>query len=189
MPICERAGCQSATGDRLSVVLNISRTRSLMQNEELGVVNPVLTVSKYKSVTYSGMVFGIGIDVVENERISDSIRRHGQRFVDRVFHSSEIDYCRSMKNPAPHFAVRFAAKEAVSKAFGTGFSEQVSWRDIEISRKPSGEPFVILHGGAAALADRLRINSILVSLSHTEHYAVANALLMTDESRPGDSNQ
>ena len=133
------------------------------------------------------MVFGIGIDVVENDRISDSIRRHGQRFVDRVFHTSEIDYCRSMQNPAPHFAARFAAKEAVSKAFGTGFAQDVSWRDIEISRKPTGEPFVILHGGAAALADRLRISSILVSLSHTENYAVANALLMTDEQSPRGS--
>lgn len=137
-----------------------------------------------KSVRYSGMVFGIGIDVVENDRISDSIRRHGQRFVDRVFHTSEIDYCRSMQNPAPHFAARFAAKEAVSKAFGTGFAQEVSWRDIEISRKPTGEPFVILHGGAAALADRLRISSVLISLSHTENYAVANALLMTDEQSP-----
>jgi holo-[acyl-carrier protein] synthase len=127
------------------------------------------------------MVFGIGIDVVENERISDSIRRHGQRFVDRVFHTSEIDYCRSMKNPAPDVAARFAAKEAVSKAFGTGLVQNVSWRDIEISRKPTGEPFVILHGGAAALADQLRISSILVSLSHTESYAVANALLMREE--------
>jgi holo-[acyl-carrier protein] synthase len=127
------------------------------------------------------MVFGIGIDVVDNNRISDSIRRHGQRFVDRVFHASEIDYCRSMQNPAPHFAARFAAKEAVSKAFGTGFAHNVSWRDIEISRKPTGEPFVILHGGAAALADQLRIRSVLVSLSHTENYAVANALLMREE--------
>lgn len=127
------------------------------------------------------MVFGIGIDVVENDRISESIRRHGQRFVDRVFHSSEIDYCRSMQDPTPHFAARFAAKEAVSKAFGTGFAERVGWRDIEIRRKASGEPFVILHGGAAELAKRLRIGTILVSLSHTKEYAVANALLMKDE--------
>jgi holo-[acyl-carrier protein] synthase len=123
-------------------------------------------------------VFGIGIDVVENDRISDAIRRHGQRFLDRVFHSSEIDYCRSMADPTPHFAARFAAKEAVSKAFGTGFAQPVGWRDIEIRRRASGEPFVILHGGAADLAKQLGISTILVSLSHTKNCAVANALLM-----------
>jgi len=127
------------------------------------------------------MVFGIGIDIVENDRISDSIRRHGERFVDRVFHTSEIDYCRSMADPAPHFAVRFAAKEAVSKAFGTGFAQRVGWRDIEIRRKASGEPFVVLHGGAAEFANRLGINAILVSLSHTKNYAVANALVMKED--------
>jgi holo-[acyl-carrier protein] synthase len=126
------------------------------------------------------MVFGIGIDVVENDRISDTIQRHGQRFLERVFQTDEIDYCRSMADPTPHFAARFAAKEAVSKAFGTGFAHQVGWRDIEIRRKASGEPFVILHGGAAELAKRLGISTILVSLSHTKSYAVANALLIKE---------
>jgi holo-[acyl-carrier protein] synthase len=85
-----------------------------------------------------------------------------------------------MRDPHPHFAARFAAKEAVSKAFGTGFAGQLSWRDIEIRRKASGEPFVVLHAGAAALAKRLGIHTVLVSLSHSQDYAVANALLMKD---------
>ena len=85
-----------------------------------------------------------------------------------------------MRSPAPHFAARFAAKEAVSKAFGTGFSNQVNWRDIEIRRKATGEPFVVLHSGAAELAKRLGIRTIFVSLSHSDEYAVANAVLVKE---------
>ena len=125
-------------------------------------------------------VFGIGIDVVENGRIAEAIQRHGERFLARVYQPGETEYCRSMRDPHPHFAARFAAKEAVSKAFGTGFAGQVSWRDIEIRRKASGEPFVVLHAGAAALAKRLGIHTVLVSLSHSQDFAVANALLMKD---------
>ncbi len=125
-------------------------------------------------------VFGIGIDVVENGRIAEAIRRHGERFVERVYHPSETAYCRSMRDPHPHFAARFAAKEAVSKAFGTGFAGQVNWRDIEVRRKASGEPFVVLHAGAAELAKRLGVRTVMVSLSHSHEYAVANALLLAD---------
>ena len=123
-------------------------------------------------------VFGIGIDVVENARIADLIRDHGQRFLDRVYQPGEIEYCRSMRDPTPHFAARFAAKEAITKAFGTGFAQQISWRDIEVRRKASGEPFVVLHSGAAELAKRLNIETVLISLSHSQAYAVANALLL-----------
>ena len=125
-------------------------------------------------------VFGIGIDVVENHRIAEAIQRHGERFLERIFQPGETEYCRSMRDPHPHFAARFAAKEAVSKAFGTGFAGQVTWRDIEIRRKASGEPYVILHNGAAALAEQLGIRTVLVSLSHSDGYAVANALLLQD---------
>ena len=123
-------------------------------------------------------VFGIGIDVVENARIADLIRNHGQRFLNRVYQQGEIDYCQSMREPAPHFAARFAAKEAISKAFGTGFAQRINWRDIEVRRKASGEPFIVLHSGAAELAKRLNIETVLVSLSHSQAYAVANALLL-----------
>lgn len=126
------------------------------------------------------MIFGIGIDVVENARIADSIRRHGDRFLERVYHAAEVDYCRSMKDPTPHFAARFAAKEAVSKAFGTGFAGKVSWKDIEVRRKPSGEPFVVLHAAAEDLAKRLGITAVYISLSHSQSYAVANALLVKE---------
>ncbi len=123
------------------------------------------------------MIFGIGIDVVENGRIADAIRRHGQRFLERIFFRSEVEYCRSMKEPAPHFAVRFAAKEAVAKAFGTGLAGSINWKDIEVRRKANGEPFVVLHAGAAELAGRSGITEIFVSLSHTQDYAVAQAIL------------
>jgi holo-[acyl-carrier protein] synthase len=126
------------------------------------------------------MIFGIGIDVVENARVADDIQRHGDRFIQKIYQTSEAEYCRTMKNPAPHFAARFAAKEAVSKAFGTGFAGQFSWKDIEVRRKATGEPFVVLHDGAAELAKRLGIASVLISLSHSRDYAVANAIVIQE---------
>src|SRR5260370_31832384 len=101
------------------------------------------------------MILGIGIDVVENARIADAIRRHGDNFVQKIYQLAEVEYCQAMKDPAPHFAARFAAKEAVSKAFGTGFVGQFGWRDIEVRRKASGEPFIVLPGGGAELPEPL----------------------------------
>ena len=91
-------------------------------------------------------VLGIGIDLVENARIQHSIERFGERFLHRVFTAGEIAYCQSMKFPERHFAARFAAKEALSKAFGTGIGKAMSWKEIDVRNKPSGEPFVVLEG-------------------------------------------
>ncbi len=124
------------------------------------------------------MIFGIGIDVVENARIADAIRRHGDRFIEKIYRLAAAGSCRALRGPAPPFAVRFAAKEAVAKAFGTGFAGQFGWKDIEIRRKATGEPFIVLHDGAAELARRLGVESVLVSLSHSHDYAVANAIAM-----------
>ena len=85
------------------------------------------------------MILGIGVDLVEVERIDQSIERHGAHFLQRVFTEREIAYCSKMRTPGPHYAARFAAKEAVSKAFGTGIGASVGWLDIEVARKPSGE--------------------------------------------------
>ena len=126
-------------------------------------------------------VLGIGVDIVETARIEGSIERFGDRFLSRVFTQGERDYCGSMPHSARHYAARFAAKEAVSKAFGTGIGRQVSWRDIEVKRKESGEPYVILHGSAAELAASLKVSQALVSLSHSDHYAVANAVLIAQD--------
>lgn len=118
-------------------------------------------------------VLGIGVDLVEVERIQHSLSRFGERFMKRVFTDGEIAYCQSMKFPARHFAARFAAKEAVSKAFGTGIGKAMSWRDIDVHKKETGEPYLVLHGGAHALAQTRTIKSSWISLSHTDHHAVA----------------
>src|SRR5213595_2059411 len=118
-------------------------------------------------------VLGIGVDLVECARIQHSIDRFGDRFLHRVFTDGEIEYSMSMKFPARHLAARFAAKEAVSKAFGTGIGKAMGWRDIDIHKKESGEPFLVLHDAAHALAKERAMKSAWISLSHTEHHAVA----------------
>ncbi|MEA3209347.1 MAG: holo-[acyl-carrier protein] synthase [Chthoniobacter sp.] len=125
-------------------------------------------------------IVGTGIDIVETARIADSIARHGERFLARIFTEGERQYCGSMRKPEGFYAARFAAKEAVSKAFGTGIGAQLGWLDIEVRRRASGEPFVVLHGEGAATARRLGISEVRLSLSHSEHYAVAHALTLGD---------
>jgi holo-[acyl-carrier protein] synthase len=122
-------------------------------------------------------IIGIGVDVVEIVRIAGSIERHGARFLRRVFTEDEQRYCDAMKYAAQSYGARFAAKEAVAKAFGTGIGSRLGWLDIEVQRKPSGEPSVLLHGAGAALARELGVQDVLLSLSHSEHYAVANAVV------------
>jgi holo-[acyl-carrier protein] synthase len=91
----------------------------------------------------------------------------------------------SMKFPARHLAARFAAKEAVSKAFGTGIGKAMSWRNIDIQKKPSGEPFLVLSGPAKELAAERGVTAALVTLSHTEHHAMAAVVLEGPASQPG----
>ncbi len=122
-------------------------------------------------------VLGVGVDIVETQRIEHSLERFGERFLHRVFTEGEIAYCQSMKFPARHFAARFAAKEAVSKAFGTGIGKAMGWRDIDIHRQESGQPFVVLEGSAKAFAAELGVAVVWVSLSHTDHYAAATAVI------------
>jgi holo-[acyl-carrier protein] synthase len=123
------------------------------------------------------MVLGIGIDIIEVARIQASHERFGERFLKRILLPSEIEYCLSNRVPAPFLAVRFAAKEAISKAFGTGIGSQLGWLDMEIVKKASGEPFVVLHGAGKALLETRKAKAILVSLSHTQIYASAVAIL------------
>lgn len=122
-------------------------------------------------------VLGVGVDLVENARIQHSLDRFGERFLQRVFTPGEIEYSQSMKFPARHLAARFAAKEAVSKAFGTGIGKAMGWKDIAVHRKPSGEPFVVLEGGAKTLADERGVAALWITLSHTEHHAMAMIVL------------
>jgi holo-[acyl-carrier protein] synthase len=123
-------------------------------------------------------ILGTGVDIVETARIISSLERHGDRFLARVFLDGERAYCQKMTNPAPCYAARFAAKEAVSKAFGTGIGASLGWLDVEVRRKASGEPFIVLHGEGAKTAARLGITEIRLSLSHSDHYAVAHALAL-----------
>ena len=99
------------------------------------------------------MILGVGIDIIEVARIRSSYERFGERFVNRILLPNEIAYCLSHKVPAPFLAARFAAKEAISKAFGTGIGAQLGWQDMEVGRKESGEPFVILHEGGKKLLE------------------------------------
>jgi holo-[acyl-carrier protein] synthase len=123
------------------------------------------------------MILGIGIDIIEVARIQSSYERFGERFLNRILHPGEISYCLSYKAPAPFLAVRFAAKEAISKAFGTGIGAQLGWQNMEIGRKESGEPFVILHNEGQKLLAARGGQRILISLSHTQNYATAMAVL------------
>ena len=123
------------------------------------------------------MILGVGIDIIEVARIASSYEKFGDRFVNRILHANEIAYCLSHKEPAPFIAVRFAAKEAISKAFGTGIGASLGWLDMEIRRKASGEPFVVLHGRGKKLFKAHRAKNLLVSLSHTANYAAATAVL------------
>ena len=123
------------------------------------------------------MILGIGIDIIEVARIQASHERFGDRFLNRILHAGEIAYCLSHKLPAPFLAARFAAKEAISKAFGTGIGAQLSWHDMEVARRDSGEPYVILHGRGQALLQQRGGRIVLLSLSHTQQHATAVALL------------
>ena len=122
-------------------------------------------------------VLGIGVDLVECARIEGSLERFGEKFLHRVFTDGEIAYSMSMKFPARHLAARFAAKEAVSKAFGTGIGKAMGWRNIDVQKKPSGEPFLVFSGPAQELAAKRGVTSALITLSHTEHHAIACIVL------------
>ncbi len=110
-----------------------------------------------------------GVDIIEIPRVQGVLDRYGDRFQQRVFTAGELAYCRGR---APNLAARFAAKEATMKALGTG-TRGVSWKDIEVSRAESGAPSIVLHGRAKARAQRLGVQEISLSLSHSREYAVA----------------
>ena len=123
------------------------------------------------------MILGVGIDIIEVARIKASHQKFGERFLKRILHPAEIAYCLSHREPAPFLAARFAAKEAISKAFGTGNGAQLGWHDMEVGRKESGEPFVVLHGAGQKLLQERGGRVVLISLSHTQEHAVAVAVL------------
>ena len=122
-------------------------------------------------------VIGIGVDLIECDRIQRSLDRFGEKFLRRVFTEGEIEYSMSMKFPARHLAARFAGKEAVAKAFGTGIGKAMGWRNIDIRKKKSGEPFLVFSGPAQELATKRGVTTALITLSHTDHHAMACVVL------------
>ena len=123
-------------------------------------------------------ILGTGMDIVETRRIAESMERFGDRFLQRIFLDDEVAYARSMKFPHLHLAARFAAKEAISKAFGIGIGHELGWRDLEIVREASGAPRVQLHGRAAAYAKSRGVQAVYISLSHTADYGAASAVIV-----------
>lgn len=123
------------------------------------------------------MILGVGIDLIEVSRIRDSLGRFGDRLARRILRPEEFRYCMSHPDPAPYVAARFAAKEAVSKAFGTGIGATLGWQDIEVRRLESGRPEVLLHGEARLYSDSRGCRNLHLSLTHTVHYASAVAVL------------
>lgn len=129
--------------------------------------------------TYPASVLGMGIDLVETDRLEKMLERWGDHFKQKVFRDEERSYCDGKAEPWRHYAGRFAVKEAVSKAFGTGIGEHIDWLDIEVRRNhETGAPSVRLSDKAQALAEHRGIREIMVSISHTRHYAVAQAILI-----------
>ena len=124
-------------------------------------------------------IFGIGIDITEIDRIEDTIERLGERFLKRVFTEQERAYCDRQAKPAVNYAARFAVKEAVAKAFGTGIGKDLALQDINIVRAESGAPSVEISGDGKAFMQRHHIVEVKVSLSHAERYAAANAIAIS----------
>ncbi len=123
------------------------------------------------------MILGTGIDIIEGSCVQTSYEKFGERFLQRILRPAEIAYCLSHKSPAPFLAARFAAKEAISKAFGTGIGAEFCWPDLEVGRKATGEPFVILHDKGIQLLQQRGANRVHLTISHTVQHAVAMAIL------------
>jgi holo-[acyl-carrier protein] synthase len=119
------------------------------------------------------MIVGLGIDITEINRIEAAIARHGRPFLERIFTPSEIAYCERHRHHAERFAGRFAAKEAAMKALGTGWRCGVRWVDIEVVREPSGKPTLKLSGASREIADRLGVQSIALTITHSGNTALA----------------
>ena len=127
-------------------------------------------------------IVGHGIDIIETDRMRESVTEHGQRFLDRVFTAAEQAYCaRNQKRYYEHLAGRFAAKEAVLKVLGTGWRGGIAWTDVEILPEPSGQPTVNLTGECERIARNIGISRWLVSISHIETHATASAIGMRGE--------
>src|SRR5262245_25103550 len=130
-------------------------------------------------------VKGVGVDLAQIPRLRRVVARWDERFLRRVFTDEEIAYCRRRRDPIPHFAARFAAKEAALKALGTGLSMGVSWRELEVRRERGQAPTMALSGRSAAIAQSRGASRVLVSLTHDGDYAFAQVMLVGEGPVPG----
>ena len=124
------------------------------------------------------MIVGTGIDIVEVFRMRDAISKWGDNFLTKVFTDKEIKYSNSKRFAPQHFAARFAAKEAVVKAFGVARKYPLNWTDIEIFNDEEGKPVILFSNDALKLKKRKKVSEVVVSMSHSKNYAVANAILL-----------
>jgi holo-[acyl-carrier protein] synthase len=124
-------------------------------------------------------IIGLGLDATDIDRITDTIDRYGDRFLRRIFTDGEIAYCLRRRVPAIHFAGRFAAKEAAMKALGTGNSQGVLWRDVEVVRR-GGPPQLQFHGGAGRRFAAMGGKTSLLTITHSDDLALAQVLIMGD---------
>jgi holo-[acyl-carrier protein] synthase len=129
-------------------------------------------------------IVGIGTDIVECLRIGRMIERHGELFLARVYTQREVRYCQSRKRALEHFAGRWAAKEAILKCLGTGWSRGLCWTDMEIRNDHDGQPQVLVCGGVKDRAQCLRISDIMISISHCRAYATALAIAVRNGGTP-----
>ncbi|MCZ6512380.1 MAG: holo-ACP synthase [Nitrospinae bacterium] len=126
------------------------------------------------------MIHGTGLDIIKISRIKHSMQKYSGKFEERVFTSKEIDYCRSKADPSKHFAARFAAKEAVLKSLGTGMAQGITWKDMEILNRESGQPVLKLTGRGRHIFDALNLKDIHISITHDKSYALAQAIAEMD---------
>lgn len=123
------------------------------------------------------MIIGLGIDICEVSRIGAAIERFGERFIRRIYTPAEIRYCQSKRNAVERFAGRFAAKEAATKAIGTGLHFGVTWHDVEVARLPGGRPTVLFHRAAAEHFARLGAKNAHLSITHSGDLAIAQVII------------
>lgn len=121
------------------------------------------------------MVIGIGIDIIEIDRIKDSIDRFGEHFLNKIYTDVEIEYCLKKFNKYQHLAARFAAKEAVAKALSTGWNKDFSWQNIEIYNEPNGKPVVKLKGSLSQFLEPDK--NLKISMSHSRDYVTCVAII------------
>lgn len=124
------------------------------------------------------MIFGTGVDIVEVFRMRDAIKKWGDNFLSKIFTSREIKYSNSRRFSHQHYAARFAAKEAVVKAFGEPRKFPIKWTDIEVLNDKEGKPVIEFHEDALKLKKKKKVNDVIVSMSHSKNYAVANVILL-----------